>query len=262
MTLRIDIEDRPLGRIARVTVVNPAKLNILGRATMDGLAGAFAALAGDAGLRAVILAGEGARAFIGGADITEMAELDARRARDFITALHGVCQAIRDMPVPVIARMQGYTLGAGLEIAAACDLRVAEEGARMGMPEVRIGIPSVIEAALLPMLIGWGRTRRLLLTGEIIGAQTALAWGLIEDLAPAGGLDGAIERMLNDILAGGPTALRQQKALMRTWEGLSPDAAIQRGIACFAESWSTPEPTERMAEFLAQKKNPSAEKPT
>ncbi len=255
MLVRIETEDRAQGRVARVIVDNPAKLNILGRAAMDTLSAAFAELARDAALRCVVLAGAGSRAFIGGADINEMAVLDAARARDFITALHGVCQAIRDLPVPVIARCQGYTLGAGLEVAAACDLRIAEEGARFGMPEVRIGIPSVIEAALLPMLIGWGRTRRLLLTGEMLDTATALAWGFIEEAAPAGGLDAAIERVLGDILAGGPTAIRQQKALIRDWEGLSPADAIERGITCFAESWGTAEPTERMAAFLAAKRS-------
>lgn len=255
MTVRIEIDDRVAGRVARVVVANPARLNILGRATIDALTAAFTDLAADAALRIVVLAGEGERAFIGGADIKEMAALDAPRARAFITALHGACQAIRDLPVPVVARMQGYTLGAGLEIAAACDLRIAEEGAWMGMPEVRIGIPSVIEAALLPMLIGWGRTRRLLLTGEMISTGTALAWGLVEEVAASGGLDGAVERVVADILSGGPAAIRQQKALMRSWEELGPAAAIARGIDCFAESWATPEPSERMAAFLAAKRS-------
>jgi enoyl-CoA hydratase/carnithine racemase len=92
--------------------------------------------------------------------------------------------------VPVIARIEGYALGAGLELAAACDLRIAAAGARFGMPEVRVGIPSVVEAALLPGLIGWGRTRRLLLLGEIIGAGGGLGVGL----GRAGGARGGARR--------------------------------------------------------------------
>ncbi|MBN8892063.1 MAG: enoyl-CoA hydratase [Acetobacteraceae bacterium SCN 69-10] len=248
------IEDRAAGRIAHVTVCNAAKLNILASPTIQALTEAMAALAGDAALRAAVLRGEGSRAFIGGADINEMATLDAARGRTFITALHGACAAIRALPVPVVARMQGYTLGAGLEIAAACDLRVASVGAKMGMPEVRIGIPSVIEAALLPPLIGWGRTRRLLLTGETIDAPTALAWGLVEEVVAEDALDAAIARLLTDILACGPNAIRQQKRLMAEWEELSPAGAIARGIDCFAEAWATPEPAERMAAFLAAKR--------
>jgi enoyl-CoA hydratase/carnithine racemase len=124
----------------------------------------------------------------------------------------------------------------------------------MGMPEVRVGIPSVIEAALLPMLIGWGRTRRLLLTGETIDVPTALAWGLVEELAADNALDQAIDRLLGDILACGPNALRQQKALMAQWEELSPNAAIEAGITCFAESWQTSEPGDRMGTFLRRRK--------
>lgn len=256
MTPRIDtrIEDRAEGRVAHVTVCNAAKLNILGSATMRALTEALGRLGGEPGLRAVVLRGEGERAFIGGADINEMAALDAVRARAFITTLHQVCAAVRAVPVPVVARMQGYTLGGGLEVAAACDLRVASVGARMGMPEVRVGIPSVIEAALLPMLIGWGRTRRLLMTGETIGAATALAWGLVEEVVPEAELDGAIERVLGDILACGPNALRQQKALIAQWEEMSPAEGIARGIDCFAESWASPEPAERMQAFLASKR--------
>lgn len=240
--------------VATVTLCNAAKLNILGRASMAALTGAFDDLAARPGLRAIVLRGEGSRAMIGGADINEMAALDTASARAFITALHGVCAAIRAVPVPVIARMQGYTLGGGLEVAAACDIRIASSGAVMGMPEVRIGIPSVIEAALLPMLIGWGRTRRILMTGETFDAATALAWGMVEEVAEENELDATIERVLADILACGPNALRQQKALMAQWEEMGPMAAVARGIEVFAESWATDEPRERMGAFLAARK--------
>src|SRR5256885_7405093 len=99
------------------------------------------------------------------------------------------CDGFRRLPVPVIARIEGWALGAGLELAAACDLRVASSRAMFGMPEVRVGIPSVVEAALLPQLIGHGRARRLLLTGEAIDAETGLAWGLVDAVAPPHGLD-------------------------------------------------------------------------
>jgi len=237
-------------RVARVTVCNAAKLNVVGSALIRELTEAFATLVAEASLRAVVLAGEGERAFIGGADIREMAGLDPDSGRAFITLLHGACAAIRACPVPVIARMQGYTLGAGLEIAAACDLRIAGAGGKFGMPEVRIGIPSVIEAALLPMLIGWGRTRRLLLTGETIDAARALAWGLVEEVVPDDALDAALERVLADILACGPNAVRLQKRLIGEWEELGLNAAIERGIDCFEEAWRSQEPKERMRAFL------------
>jgi len=166
--------------VACVTIVNATKLNTLNRALMEALITAIEALMDVPNLRAVVLRGAGTRAFIGGADITEMAALNAGSARDFITLVHRSCDVFRRLPVPVIARIQGYVLGAGLEVAAACDMRVAATDAVFGMPEVRIGIPSVVEAALLPQLIGWGRTRTLLLTGDTIDAATAERWGLVE----------------------------------------------------------------------------------
>ncbi len=155
----------------------------------------MAGLAADPELRLVILTGAGGRAFAGGADLGEIAALDHAGARRFITLVHRCCEVFRRLPVPVIARIDGFALGAGLEIAAACDLRVASEGSVFGMPEVRVGIPSVVEAALLPGLIGRGRARRLLLTGETINAAEALAWGLVDALAPADRLDEAVDRL-------------------------------------------------------------------
>ena len=253
MTARIVtvLDHRPEGLVARITVDNPGRLNVIGLAAMGELAASLRALGTEARLRLVVLAGEGEHAFIGGADIAEMAALDRASARDFIAALHGACREIRALPVPVVARLSGWTIGAGLEIAAACDLRVAAQGALFAMPEVRIGIPSVIEAALLPLLIGWGRTRRLLLTGEPIDAATALAWGLVEEVVAPAELNQAVARVVGELLAGGPQAIRRQKALLREWEELTPARAIARGIDAFAEAWDSEEPRQRMQRFLA-----------
>ncbi len=119
--------------------------------------------------------------------------------RAFITLIHKLCQAIRDCPVPVICKLEGYTLGGGLEVAAACDIRISTDTASFGMPEVKVGIPSVVEAALLPRLIGWGRTSWLLLTGENIDAAKAEAWGLVEIVVPAAKIDAAIEHCVQSI---------------------------------------------------------------
>ncbi len=237
--------------VACVTIANAAKLNTLNRAVMTALIDAVGALAAEPTLRVVILRGAGTRAFIGGADITEMVTLDAGTARAFITLVHRSCDAFRRLPVPVIARIQGYALGAGLEVAAACDMRIAASDAIFGMPEVRIGIPSVVEAALLPQLIGWGRTRELLLTGDTIDATTAERWGLVEQVVSPDALDAAVERRVAAILACGPRAVSAQKALIQSWENLPVREAIERGIDCFAASWDSDEPTRMMAGFLA-----------
>jgi enoyl-CoA hydratase/carnithine racemase len=240
-------DDRPEGgHVIRLTIDNAAKLNSLDRALMVEIIDAVTALGADPRLRLLVVSGAGERAFVGGADIGELAGLDQTSAREFITLVHHCCDAFRRLPVPVIARIDGYALGGGLELAVACDLRVASERSVFGMPEVRIGIPSVVEAALLPQLIGYGRARRLLLTGVTIDAEEALAWSLVDAVAPPDRLDAVVERFAAAILAGGAQAIRLQKRLIRDWQELPTDAAIARGIDIFSKAYATDEP-QRMA---------------
>jgi enoyl-CoA hydratase len=247
MTVHLLREERPEGgHVVRLTIDNAAKLNSLNRCLMTEIIDAVAGIAGDPEMRLVIVTGAGTRAFLGGADIGEIAALDRDSAREFITLVHRCCDAFRHLPVPAIARIDGYTLGAGLELAAACDLRVASDKAVFGMPEVRVGIPSVVEAALLPKLIGHGRARRLLLTGVTIDAAEALEWALVDAVVPPDRLDDAVERFVAAILAGGPQAMRLQKRLILDWEELPTSAAVERGIDIFAEAFETDEPR-RMA---------------
>jgi enoyl-CoA hydratase len=240
------------GRVARLTIDNRSKLNSLNTALMREIVARMAEVAADPELRLAILGGAGGRAFVGGADIGEIAGLDHAGARGFITLVHRCCAAFRALPVPVIACIDGFTLGAGLELAAACDLRVASEDSVFGMPEVAIGIPSVVEAALLPRLIGAGRARRLILTGEPIGAAEALAWGLVDIVAPAAELDAAIDRLARPILAAGPRAIRLQKSLVLDWEELPIAAAVARGIDAFVAAFDSDEPARMAGEALAR----------
>jgi enoyl-CoA hydratase len=245
----VRIDSREGGGVAFITVDNRRKLNILGRALMREFISVMDSLGRRDDLRAVVISGAGERAWIGGANINEMAELDKESAREFITLLHHACRAVRDCPVPVIAAIRGYTLGAGLELAAACDLRIGASDAIFGMPEVKVGIPSVIEAALLPTLIGWGRTRELLLFGKNIDAAKAYEWGLIQHVVEPNALDGAVEDYLGALFATGPQAIRIQKALIRKWEDLTISEAIQAGIDAFASSWDSDEPRRLMQAF-------------
>ncbi len=253
---RIDIvrQARADGLVAQITVDNRAKLNVLDSRLIGELGAAFEALAAEPDLRAVVLTGAGGRAFIGGADIGEMAALTPETARVFITGLHRLCAAIQALPVPVIARIQGYCLGAGLEVAAACDLRAASDDARFAMPEVRVGIPSVVEAALLPRLVGAGRAGELVLTGRNFEAAEALAIGLVERVAPAAELDAAVEDWLDAMLAAGPRALAAQKKLLRDWRELPLSESIARSIDAFAEAFTDEEPATMMHAFLERKR--------
>ena len=225
--VHVEIQDNPRGgRVATVCHDNAAKLNII----------------------------DGDGAFIGGADIRAMVGLTPEASRSFITSIHGLCTAIRRAPVPVVARLSGYCLGAGLEIAASCDLRVADTTAKFGMPEVQVGLPPVIEAALLPRLVGWGRTARLVFTGETIGAEQAYDWGLVETLVPEGELDHALAHTVDMICAAGPSAVRIQKELLRDWEELPLRDAVERSIDRLAEGFASGEPHERMRAFLDRRR--------
>jgi enoyl-CoA hydratase len=240
--------------IAVVTVDDQRRLNCLSTPLIVSLAEAFARLGEDKALRAVVLTGAGDRAFIGGADLNELGALCADSARLFITHLHQACEAIRLCPVPVIGRINGFCLGAGLEVAASCDFRAAAEGAQFGMPEVQMGLPSVIEAALLPGLIGWGRTREMLLTGAMYSATEALAMGLVQKTVPAADLDAAVERWVAAICRATPEAIRSQKALINRWERVSIDEGIYAGIDALSEAYRTGEPQTAIRAFFASKR--------
>jgi enoyl-CoA hydratase len=240
--------------VVRATICNAGSLNILGSAVINGVREGLERLAKDPNIRVLVLAGQSEKSMIGGADIKEMATLDQKSAEAFITRLRDLCEAVRAFPAPVIARMPGWCLGGGLEVAAACDFRVAAHDAKFGMPEVRVGIPSVIHAALLPRLIGWGRARWLVMTAENIDAPTALAWGLIDRVAPQGKLDAAVEDVINMLLECGPEALRSQKALLRQWEELPLTESVNLSIGVFGKSFLTEEPTRLMQGFVNRKR--------
>jgi enoyl-CoA hydratase len=243
-------ERKGSGIVAGILIDNPARLNVLDSFLIQGLSSAIGSLQSDDTIRVLVLSGAGERAFVGGADMNEMASLDSDSATAFIASLHRACSAIRQFPVPVIARIRGYCLGAGLEIAASCDLRIASEDSVFGMPEVKVGIPSVVEAALLPNLIGWGRTRELVFTGKLISSQEALQWGLVERVVPAADLDNGVDQWVESILQSGPHAIRIQKALVNKWENSSMEEAIESGIQAFAEAYKGDEPRNLMGEFL------------
>jgi len=140
-------------------------------------------------------------------------------------------------------------------VAAACDLRIAGETAVFGMPEVQLGLPSVVEAALLPTLIGWGRARRILFTGETFSAETAFAWGLVEEVHPPALLDAAVEDLLDHLMDAEPRALQIQKALMQRWEELPMSQAIQAGVDAFEDAWTTSEPADALAAYLKSRRS-------
>jgi enoyl-CoA hydratase len=242
------------GNVAYITANNPSKRNAIGMDGKRAIVAAFRRLCEDEKLRVVVLTGAGDKSFIAGADIAEMKDLTRDQAEEEHSLTHYACDAIRQCAVPVIARINGYCLGAGMELAASCDLRAAADHANFGMPEVRVGIPSGMQAALLPSLVGWGRAAELVLTGDIFDAREAYQFGFVQKLVPAAELDAAVEKWIQSILVSGPRAVRLQKKLMRDWERLPLEDAIQAGIQACLEARRTDEPKRMMEAFLSRKK--------
>jgi enoyl-CoA hydratase/carnithine racemase len=236
---------------AWVTLDRPP-LNLIVPELIAELRGAFDALARDAGVRAAVVTGAG-RAFTAGMQVQVLRDLTPATAKALITSLHEAIHAVHDAPFPTIAMVNGPCLGAGFELAMACDLRVAAAGAQLGLPEVKVGAPSVIEAALLPALVGPGRAAEMLLTGDSVTAEQALGWGLVNRVAPDAELTSATVALVDKILACAPPAIRLQKELIVRWRGTDLASAIRIGIDAFARNYETGEGREAALAFLEKR---------
>lgn len=237
---------------AWVTLDRPP-LNLIVPEMIDGVRTAFATLGRDPTVRAAVITGAG-RATTAGMQLQFLQGLSSAQGRAFITTLHEAIHAVHDAPFPTVCMVNGACLGAGFELAMACDVRTAAAGALLGLPEVRVGVPSVIEAALLPALIGPGRAAELLLTGDGIPAETALAWGLVNRVAPAAELERVTLELVGRIVGCGRVAIRLQKELIIRWRNTDLRSAIEAGIDAFARACATEEAREAMRAFLEKRK--------
>jgi enoyl-CoA hydratase/carnithine racemase len=227
-------------------------LNLFEPGLIAALRSTFDALAGDASIRAAVLTGRG-RAFTAGMHVRVLHGLDAVSARTLITDLCGAIDAVHRAPFPVLAAIHGACLGAGFELALACDLRVVTADASFGLPEVRVGVPSVIQAALLPPLIGPGRAAEMLLLGARVDAARALEWGLVNRVVEPAALPRAVDEMLAAILACAPGAVRAQKALMIRWRESDLPSAVRAGVDAFTACYAGTEPREGAEAFLEKR---------
>ena len=240
--------------IGYVTVSRPKALNALNMATMDELRIAFTDIQHDNSLRAAILTGAGEKAFVAGADINELAQQDAVSGKAF--AMRGQCvlDLIENLGKPVIACINGFALGGGCELALACTMRLASENAKLGQPEVKLGIiPGYGGSQRLPRLVGKGIAMQLVLAGEMISAQEALRIGLVNEVLPAAELIGRAEAIAGKVAANAPLAVQYameavNKGLdMTLAEGLAFEAALF-GVCC-----STADKKEGTAAFLEKR---------
>ncbi|MGH9486613.1 MAG: enoyl-CoA hydratase-related protein [Terriglobales bacterium] len=220
--------------LARITVHRPEKLNALNRAALADLRRAFDHCRSEASLRAIVLTGAGEKAFVAGADIAELASLDAAAARSFSQAGNELFRRIETFPLPVLAAINGFALGGGLELALACSLRFASENARLGQPEVKLGlIPGYGGTQRLPRLIGSGPALQMLLSGEPITAPEALRLGLVNAVFPPADLLPAIEALAHKIAAHAPLAVRYCLQAVRAGADTNLDAALELEASLF-----------------------------
>ncbi|MBV9625154.1 MAG: enoyl-CoA hydratase/isomerase family protein [Acidobacteria bacterium] len=227
--------------IAYVTVNRPKVLNALNMATMEELRAAFHEIKNDASVRVVILTGAGEKAFIAGADIAELAEHDGISGKEYTHRGQSVLNLIENLGKPVIACINGFALGGGCEIALACTLRLASETAKLGQPEVKLGIiPGYGGTQRLPRLVGKGVAMQLVLTGEMITADEARRIGLVNEVTPPGELISRAEAIARKIIANGPLAVQYaieavNKGMETTLaEGLYLEAVLF-GVTCSSE---------------------------
>lgn len=242
------------GRVARITFNNPAKRNALGLGGKELFIELMTSIKHDESLRALVITGAGEQSFVGGTNLAEMKDFNLDQAEASSTKTHRVCDAVRQFPVPVIARINGYCFGSGFEIAACADMRVGVQGAKFGMPEVRFGIPSGMEASALPRLIGWGKATELVLTGDHIDADEAYRIGFLNRLVARSEMDGVVDQWIASLMAGGPNAIRIQKRLIMDWDRMSVTDGARAGIQAYVESYKSGEPNKLMNAFLDRKK--------
>ena len=238
------------GGIARIGLNRPAARNAINQQVVDEMLALLAALAARPEVAVLILTGEG-KLFASGADI---AELRGRRSGEALRAINArMFQAVEDFPRPTIAAIHGYALGGGLELALACDLRVAARSAKLGLPEVGLGIfPAAGGTWRLPRLIGLGRAKELVFTGRILDASEALALGLVERVCEDEALEASARGLAEEIARNAPLALQVAKAaLQAAARGGDPTVAERLGQALLFDSQ---EKDTRMAAFLDRKR--------
>jgi len=247
------------GAVATLTIDRPERLNALDLATVAELREAANRLAHDDTIRAVVLTGAGEKAFVAGADIGELVELDGPAAERYATAGQDLMWRLENLGKPVVAAIGGFALGGGLELAMACTLRWAAAGARLGLPETGLGlIPGFGGTQRLPRLVGRGRALEMILAGEPIVAEQALDWGLVTRVLPREDLLPACQEFAATLAARPAVALRSALKAVSEGANMTPDAAVRLEAALFGVTFASVDAAEGCAAFL-EKRKPSFE---
>ncbi|MGB3399898.1 MAG: enoyl-CoA hydratase-related protein [Candidatus Deferrimicrobiaceae bacterium] len=249
--LLVDVSDR----IATITINRPKSLNALNRATMQELSAALEEIAGGRDVGVVLLTGAGEKAFVAGADISELRDFTPLQVLEFSRFGHEVLGKIERLPQPVIGVINGFALGGGCELAMACDILLAADTARFGQPEVNLGIiPGYGGTQRLPRLVGRNIAKEIVLTGEMISAQRAYEIGLVNRVVPQAGLMETAREIARKILEKAPVALRTAKSVMNRGIDLDLESACALEANAFAVMFSTGDGAEGMTAFLEKRK--------
>ncbi len=247
------LEKRP--PLAQVTLDRPKVLNALNAEMLDELAAAFDELAADDSVRVILLAGAGDRAFVAGADIGELAALAPEQAQAFAQRGQAVFRRIETLGKPVIACVRGFALGGGCELAMACAMRIAAEDAKLGQPEVKLGIlPGYGGTQRLPRLVGRAAALKLLLTGAIVDAREALRIGLVDEVVPAEQLMARAEALAMEIAANAPLALGEVLRAVDEGQNESIDAGLAIEAEAFGRLAATADKAEGTRAFLEKRR--------
>jgi enoyl-CoA hydratase len=241
-------------KVAVVTVNRPDKLNALNVRTRLELLAAFKALEGDDEVRVVVITGAGEKAFIAGADINEFAGKTALEEREVMRNSRAF-DAVEDFPKPVIAMINGYALGGGCELAMACDIRIAATTARLGQPEIKLGIiPGGGGTQRLPRLVGEGKAMELILTGDMIDAGEAHRLGLVNHVVAPQELEAKTMELANRIAEMSPVALRLAKQAVKNAARLNLRTGLDSEADLFALSFTSQDKEEGISAFIAKRK--------
>ena len=238
------------GHVAVMTVSRPEALNALNSATLEELASAAAKVAADEDIRVLVVTGEG-KAFVAGADIGEMKSLNAEEGHAFGLKGQAALTAIEELPIPVIAAVNGFALGGGCELSLCADIRIASEKAKFGQPEVGLGItPGFGGTQRLPRVIGLSKAMELILTGRMIKADEALKLGLVDKVVPPEALMEEAVALANAIAANAPVAVRNSKAAIRRFTGASLKADLDKEAELFGACFATGDQKMAMEAFV------------
>ncbi len=241
--------------VATLTVNRPDKMNALNIKTLQELLHCFSVRANQGDIRVVVLRGAGNKSFVAGADIATMLESSTIQGRSFSDLGHKVMWAMEDLDKPIIAAINGFALGGGLEIAMSCDLIYASDQAKLGLPEVNLGIiPGFGGCQRLPRLIGKNLAKKLIYSGEMIDSETALIYGLIQEIVPHDQLLEKVYKMANKLAQKAPLAIAQAKRTVNTGFNLDLSAATELEKHAFSVLFGTKDCQEGMRAFLEKRK--------